>query len=129
MPWATEVYGDIFIHGFTSVPHHPASHGCIRTPLTGKNPAHFIFNWLDIGVRVNILADWSDEARDLIALEEGGADKLATDGQFTPPTGIGKPPRHNTATKKPAKKPITIPKPDPTKFQGPTPAKKSSSNG
>jgi len=33
MPWSVQVTGHIFIHGFTSVPNYPASHGCIRLPL------------------------------------------------------------------------------------------------
>jgi lipoprotein-anchoring transpeptidase ErfK/SrfK len=32
MPYSVEVAGDVFIHGFSSVPHRPASHGCIRLP-------------------------------------------------------------------------------------------------
>ena len=30
MAWSVQVSGNIFIHGFTSVPNYPASHGCIR---------------------------------------------------------------------------------------------------
>jgi hypothetical protein len=39
MPWSVQIHGHVFVHGFTSVPNYPASHGCIRLPLTGFNPA------------------------------------------------------------------------------------------
>jgi hypothetical protein len=34
------------IHGYASVPNHPASHGCLRVPIPN---ALSIFNWIDIG--------------------------------------------------------------------------------
>lgn len=54
MPWSVQILGHIFIHGFTSVPSHPASHGCIRLPLTGLNPAKFFFEWVDNGTPVRV---------------------------------------------------------------------------
>jgi hypothetical protein len=54
MPWSVQVSGHIFIHGFTSVPNYPASHGCIRLPLTGGNPAKFFFEWVDNGTPIRI---------------------------------------------------------------------------
>jgi hypothetical protein len=40
MPWSVQVHENIFIHGFRKVPRRPSSHGCIRLPLTGANPAN-----------------------------------------------------------------------------------------
>lgn len=54
MPWSVQIHGHIFIHGFTSVPSYPASHGCIRLPLTGFNPAKFFFEWVDQGTPVRV---------------------------------------------------------------------------
>jgi hypothetical protein len=50
-----QVNGHVFIHGFTSVPGYPASHGCVRVPLTGGNPARFFYEWVDAGTPVEIL--------------------------------------------------------------------------
>ncbi len=58
MPFSVQVNGHIFIHGFTSVPSHPASHGCIRMPLTGKNPAKWFFNWVESGTPIEVLGHW-----------------------------------------------------------------------
>ena len=44
----------VFVHGFTSVPYYPASHGCIRLPLTGGNPAKFFYEWTDTGTPVKV---------------------------------------------------------------------------
>lgn len=55
MPWSVQVNGHIFIHGFTQVPNYPASHGCIRMPLTGANPARFFYEWVERGTPVSIL--------------------------------------------------------------------------
>ncbi len=54
MPWSVQVSGNIFVHGFTSVPDYPASHGCIRVPITGSNPAKRFFNWVDPGTPIRI---------------------------------------------------------------------------
>jgi lipoprotein-anchoring transpeptidase ErfK/SrfK len=54
MPWSIQVTGHIFIHGYNVVPEFPASHGCIRVPISGKNPAKRLFEWLDVGTPVQI---------------------------------------------------------------------------
>ena len=55
MPWSVQIYGNVFIHGFTSVPNYPASHGCIRVPLDGGNPARFFYEWIDDGSPVHVV--------------------------------------------------------------------------
>ncbi len=55
MPWSVQIYGNVFIHGFTSVPNYPASHGCIRVPLDGGNPAKFFYEWIDNGSPVRVV--------------------------------------------------------------------------
>lgn len=121
MPWSVQVVGDIFVHGSNSVPRYPASHGCIRMPLTGRNAARYFFKWVDLGVRVNILASWSDEAQNLIALEPDGADQLAKNGHVTPPTKVGTPPvrKKKIVASTTPRKPIVVPKPNPNAFIGP----------
>ena len=56
MPWSVQIHGHVFIHGFSSVPDHPASHGCVRLPLDGGNPAKFFYEWIDVGVPVRVVA-------------------------------------------------------------------------
>ena len=58
MPWSVQVHENIFIHGFQKVPRHPSSHGCIRLPLTGANPAKWFYDWIDIGTPVSIRGHW-----------------------------------------------------------------------
>lgn len=60
MPFSVQVAGNYFIHGFSSVPGHPASHGCIRLPLSGPggNPARNFYNWVSIGTPVDIVGAW-----------------------------------------------------------------------
>jgi hypothetical protein len=55
MPWSVQINGHIFIHGFSSVPDYPASHGCIRVPLTGPNPARFFYEWIHRGTPVAVI--------------------------------------------------------------------------
>ena len=55
MPWSVQINGDIFIHGFSSVPEYPASHGCVRVPLTGNNPAKHFYDWVEVGTPVRIV--------------------------------------------------------------------------
>lgn len=55
MPWSVQIYGHVFIHGFTEVPAYPASHGCIRLPLDGLNPAKFFYEWVDDGCPVRVM--------------------------------------------------------------------------
>ena len=56
MPWSVQIHGHVFIHGFRSVPRYPASHGCIRLPLSEGNPAKFFFEWIDCGTPVSVQA-------------------------------------------------------------------------
>lgn len=52
MPYSVQVTGHIFIHGFSVVPDYPASHGCIRLPISGGNPARRFYNWCDVGTPI-----------------------------------------------------------------------------
>jgi lipoprotein-anchoring transpeptidase ErfK/SrfK len=61
MPWAVQVRGDVMIHGSPSVPPHAASHGCIRMPLTGANPAHWFYGWIHLGAPIQIATGWPTE--------------------------------------------------------------------
>lgn len=65
MPWSVQVKGDYFIHGSSSVPSYPASHGCIRMPLTGRNAAEYFFGWVQIGTEIKITDEWSKRATNL----------------------------------------------------------------
>src|SRR5437899_5443774 len=58
MPWSVQVHENIFIHGFRKVPRRPSSHGCIRLPLTGANPAKWFYDWIDIGTPISIRGHW-----------------------------------------------------------------------
>lgn len=60
MPWSIQVSGNIFIHGYHSVPPRPASHGCIRVPLKDGNPAKWLFEWIEIGTPIRIFYEDSD---------------------------------------------------------------------
>jgi len=56
MPYSVHLVGDIFIHGYPSVPSGPASHGCIRLPLDGT--AKFFFEWVEIGTPIKVTGKW-----------------------------------------------------------------------
>jgi len=58
MPWSVQVNGHIFIHGFSYVPDFPASHGCIRVPTSGDNPAKRFFEWVEPGTPVSVTGEW-----------------------------------------------------------------------
>jgi len=58
MPWSVQVHDNIFIHGFQKVPRRPSSHGCIRLPLAGANPAKWFYDWIDIGTAIDIKGHW-----------------------------------------------------------------------
>ncbi len=58
MPFSVQISGHVFIHGFSQVPAYPASHGCIRVPLTGENPAMWFFNWAEPGMPVDVSGRW-----------------------------------------------------------------------
>jgi len=54
MPWSVQVSGNIFIHGSSFVPAYAASKGCVRVPVSGRNPAKKLFKWLDVGTPIHI---------------------------------------------------------------------------
>lgn len=58
MPWSVQVHRNVFIHGFPSVPPRAASHGCIRMPLTGRNPARWFYRWAQVGTPIQIGGKW-----------------------------------------------------------------------
>ncbi|RYZ91721.1 MAG: hypothetical protein EOP06_06305 [Proteobacteria bacterium] len=58
MPYSVQIDGDIFVHGYSSVPNVPASHGCIRMPLDGA--ARFFYEWVEVGTPVEIVGTWRD---------------------------------------------------------------------
>jgi lipoprotein-anchoring transpeptidase ErfK/SrfK len=62
LPWSVHIVGNIFIHGAESTPSR-GSHGCIRLPITGANPARWFFYWVDPGTPVTILGKWPKGAR------------------------------------------------------------------
>jgi lipoprotein-anchoring transpeptidase ErfK/SrfK len=43
--------GGYAIHGYNPAPDYPASHGCMRLPMTD---AGSVFDWLTIGDRVDV---------------------------------------------------------------------------
>ena len=61
MPYAVQVNGDVFFHGYGSVPAYPASHGCIRVPLGRKKPAKYLYGWVNRGVGVKIFGTYEWE--------------------------------------------------------------------
>lgn len=63
MPWSIQITGGYFMHGYTSVPRRPASHGCVRLPLWGINFAKWIWHWVDLGTPITIGNDWGPESR------------------------------------------------------------------
>jgi hypothetical protein len=58
MPWSVQIQGDYVIHGFQTVPPRSASHGCVRVPLTGGNPARWFYQWVEIGTPIIIADGW-----------------------------------------------------------------------
>jgi hypothetical protein len=58
MPWSVQIQGDFVIHGFHSVPPRAASHGCVRVPLTGSNPAKWFYHWVENGTPITIQDRW-----------------------------------------------------------------------
>ncbi len=63
MPYAVQVNGDVFFHGYPSVPSYPASHGCIRMPLGRNGAAKYLFGWVERGIDVKIFGVYSWESR------------------------------------------------------------------
>ncbi|MCG9894692.1 MAG: L,D-transpeptidase family protein [Fimbriimonadaceae bacterium] len=68
MPYSVHLFGGYFIHGSSSVPRSPASHGCIRVPLNGDNPASRFFQWVKVGAEIDIRRDWSADAKAVLGL-------------------------------------------------------------
>ena len=60
MPYSVQFAGNYFIHGFSSVPEHPASHGCIRMPLGGE--AQQFYSWVNQGTPVTVTGQWGQPA-------------------------------------------------------------------
>ncbi|RYG25772.1 hypothetical protein EON82_05880 [bacterium] len=56
MPYSVQIIGDIFVHGYPSVPDYPASHGCIRLPTDGT--ARYFYEWVELGTPVEIVGRW-----------------------------------------------------------------------
>lgn len=71
MPFSVQFYGGYFIHGSSSVPSYPASHGCIRMPLTGMNAAKYFFEWVSLKVPVTLNYGWSARITKLEAAAKG----------------------------------------------------------
>ena len=55
MPYSVQIGGGYFIHGFSSVPAHPASHGCIRLPM---EQAKQFFDWVEPGTPAIVTGKW-----------------------------------------------------------------------
>ena len=62
MPYSVRFSGNYFLHGYSSVPNRPASHGCIRLPMRGiaRNPAKLFFDWVRIGTPIRVVGQWQD---------------------------------------------------------------------
>jgi hypothetical protein len=53
MYYSTYFFRGYAIHGYRSVPVHPASHGCLRVPL---DDARSIYDWIALGDRIDVYA-------------------------------------------------------------------------
>ncbi|PWU08096.1 MAG: hypothetical protein C5B47_05195 [Verrucomicrobia bacterium] len=51
MPYSVQFNNNYFIHGFSSVPRYPASHGCVRMPIGN---AQKLFSWINAGTPVTV---------------------------------------------------------------------------
>ena len=58
MPYAVQIVGNVFVHGWPKVAGIPSSHGCIHLPVSGANPALFFYRWADTGTPVVIWGNW-----------------------------------------------------------------------
>ena len=60
MPYSIQFSGNYFLHGFSSVPAHPASHGCIRIPLHAgfRSPAKQFYQWIRVGTPIRVIGSW-----------------------------------------------------------------------
>lgn len=63
MPYAVHIVGNVFIHGAKSL--GAGSHGCIRLPISGNNPARWFYYWIQKGTPVSILGKWPRGAKGL----------------------------------------------------------------
>lgn len=63
MPYSVQYSGHYFIHGFHSVPNRPASHGCIRVPLNGENPAKQLYDWVELSTPIEVFGQWNPTPR------------------------------------------------------------------
>jgi lipoprotein-anchoring transpeptidase ErfK/SrfK len=63
MPYSIQVVGNVFLHGYSSVPSYPASHGCIRVPNGRYSAAKYLYNWAEKGVDVKIHGSWTPKKR------------------------------------------------------------------
>lgn len=63
MPYSIQVAGNVFFHGYSSVPNYPASHGCIRLPNGRYSAAKYLYNWAEKGVDVNVHGSWTPKKR------------------------------------------------------------------
>jgi len=56
MPYSVRFHGNFFLHGFSIVPHYPASHGCVRLPLREGSllTARQFYEWVRIGTPIRI---------------------------------------------------------------------------
>jgi len=64
MPFSVQFHGNYFLHGFSFVPHYPASHGCIRLPLRedGHCPAEEFYDWVRIGTPIQVAGSWQNRS-------------------------------------------------------------------
>ncbi len=113
MPFAIQVDGNVFAHGSGEVPRRPASHGCVRMPLNGKNAARYFYNWVDRKVPFAIQADWSDQAKALIEAEPDQPKDLANAKVVAPSAATA---HHAPKKKRSPSKKKPQPKPE---FYGP----------
>jgi hypothetical protein len=67
MPYSVQLRGGYFIHGSSSVPRYPASHGCVRMPLTGMNAAKYFYDWVNVGAPISVRRGWSARVTELEA--------------------------------------------------------------
>ena len=51
MIWSSFFYGGIAVHGFSSVPPYPASHGCVRVPIPD---AKYVYDNMPVGSMVYV---------------------------------------------------------------------------
>jgi lipoprotein-anchoring transpeptidase ErfK/SrfK len=80
MPYSVQISGNYFIHGFSSVPNWPASHGCIRLPL---NAAPAFYNWVEPGTPISVTGKWAGMKQRQPARRYRGMPALAFGGTWS----------------------------------------------